>query len=86
MIGGNVRNAKPEKGVIILNVRGKGCEKYDECKVRVPNDRRGKWFINAIGRVSINVWWQKDKLFATFGELGEYKFKKISNSYGHRHI
>ena len=86
MVGGSVRNTEIENDVIVLTVRGNGCEKYDECKVRVPNDKRGNWFINAQGKTSIKVWWQSDQLFATFGEVGEYKFKKVSNSYGHKHI
>ena len=86
MVSGNVRKATDEGKVIRLRVRGTGVEKYDELDVRIKNGKRAKWFKNGLGQVAIKVWWQSNKLYATFGELGEYKFIKVSTTSNHAHI
>lgn len=86
MISGNVRKVTEEDKVIRLRVRGTGSEKYDELDVRVKNTKRAQWFISALGKVNVSVWWQANELYATFGELGEYTFKKVSTTSNHAHI
>jgi len=86
MISGNVRKVTEGKDVVTLRVRGTGCEHYDECDVRIRKDERSKWFKNAIRKTSIKVWWQSDKLFASFGELSGYEFKKVGTTSNFAHI
>ena len=81
MVSGNVRAVKDAGQNILLTVRGTGCEHYDECDVLVKKDgQRTEWFANAMGKTGIKVWWQSNILFATFGDIGDYKFEKVSTT------
>lgn len=86
MISGNVRKASIEGDIVRLTVRGTGGEHYDELDVRIKNENRAKWFTNALGKTQVSVWWQSNRLFASFGELSGYEFTKISTTSNHRHI
>lgn len=81
MVGGYVRKVTEESDLVTLRVQGTGCEKYDECDVRIKKDgKRTDWFTNALGKTSMTVWWQGTKLFASFGELSGFEFEKIGNA------
>ena len=86
MVSGNVKKITEQGNIVTLRVRGTGCEKYDELDVRIKSEERAKWFNNALGKVNISVWWQSGHLFATFGDMGQYKFTKVSTTSNHAHI